>query len=189
MSVEQYKEASGLNGTEIVERKRKTRNMILIMGLLILLLIGGAFSAGRLFGNKAQVTEGQGGEVFKVDDDTMVGSGVMLKPDSRLPADPPTASGMLHHREDNTLYISQFPMTTGTVYLDQVDEWPIVEVVVTSDTQVYKDVTDISGSQAGGAIQQSVAPGSVDEIEEGSSLLAWGELHGERLIADVVQYW
>jgi hypothetical protein len=163
--------------------------MPVILGLLILLLIGATFSAGRLFGNGRQTVEDQDSELFESDDGTIVGTGVKLNPDKRLPADQPTASGQLHHRRDNALYLSQFPKTAGTVYLDQVDEWPIVEVVVTSDTMVYRDVTDLSSSHEGGSVQQVVAPSSADEIDEGSSLLVWGELRGERLIADVIQYW
>jgi hypothetical protein len=39
-----------------------------------------------------------------------------------------------------------------------------------------------------GTIQQVVNPGSVEELGKNSSLSAWGEKRGDRLIADVVLY-
>lgn len=162
---------------------------VLILGFLSLLVIAAAFTAGRLLGEDTPVGDPQESEfIVSEDGERAVGMGVSLEPDARLPDGEPAASGPLHHRQDNSLFISQFPMTGGAVYLDTVDEWPVVEVLVTKDTLVYKDVTDFSGSVGGGSLQQKVAPGSVDEIRGGSTIVVWGEMRGERLVADVVQY-
>ncbi len=68
---------------------------------------------------------------------------------------------------------------------------PVVEVVVTPQTTVYRDVTmDQYSSQppAGQKIQQVVVKGSLDEISQYSSLQVWGRKTGDRFIADVLVY-
>jgi hypothetical protein len=64
------------------------------------------------------------------------------------------------------------------------------EIVVTKDTQVYRDVTAPNPSEPtqDGAIQQKVEPGSLDEIGENSTVMAWGERRGERLVARALMY-
>lgn len=183
------KESSGLNELATEQKNGRRKKLVMTLGLLSILFIAAAFTAGRLFGDELNIPETQESKFISSEDGSQVmGSGVRLKPDAILPDQPPTTSGRFHHREDNSLFISQFPMTGGTVYLDSVDEWPIVEIVVTKDTRVYKDITDLSGSIGGGEVQQEVTPGSSEEICENNMLIAWGELRGERLIAEVIQY-
>lgn len=180
---------AGGNGEAMETAPRTRLKGAMILGLVSALIIVAAFTAGRLLGEDPQVGEPQESEfVVSKDGDQAVGMGVMLEPDARLPDGEPAASGQFHHRQDNTLFISQFPMTSGVVYLDTVEEWPVVEVLVTKDTLVFKDVTDFSSSTGGGPVQQEVAPGLIDEIREGSTVMVWGEMRGERLIAEVVQY-
>lgn len=180
---------SGLTEITNEEEKGRRKRLVMTLGLLSILFVTAAFTAGRLLGDDLNIAESQDNEFIRSEDGSQVmGSGVRLKPDAILPDQPPTTSGRFHHREDNSLFISQFPMTGGIVYLDSVDEWPIVEIVVTKDTRVYKDVTDLSGSFGGGEVQQEVSQGSIEEIGENGMLIAWGELRGERLIADVIQY-
>lgn len=183
------KDRSDLSEIATEEEKEKRKRTVIIVFLLSILIIAAAFTAGRLLGDDLNVAESPENEFIRSEDGNQVmGSGVKLKPDEILPNQPPTTSGRFHHREDNSLFISQFPMTGEIVYLDSVDEWPIVEIVLTKDTLVYMDVTDLSGSFAGGEVQQEVTQGSIDEIGENSMLIAWGELRGERLVADVIQY-
>ncbi len=66
-----------------------------------------------------------------------------------------------------------------------------LEVVVTSETTVYKDVTEppeVNALPSDGKIHQKVAPGSLDEIGSHSFISAWGERRGDRLIAKVLMY-
>jgi hypothetical protein len=65
-------------------------------------------------------------------------------------------------------------------------EGALMEVVVTSQTKIYKDVTSRQfGGPApeGGKVQQIVEPGSLDEIGQDSSITVWGKKTGERFIA------
>ena len=66
-----------------------------------------------------------------------------------------------------------------------------VEVVITSDTIIYKDVPPMPAGGpplGGGKMQQKVEPGSLDEIGGNSFVIAWGEKRGDRLIARVLLY-
>ncbi len=67
---------------------------------------------------------------------------------------------------------------------------PVVEVVVTNQTAVYKDTTDMNLGLTSGEeqIQQTVAPGSLDEIGQDSMVSVWGRKSGDRLIAEVLVY-
>jgi hypothetical protein len=183
------KDRVGVKETVTEDTRGSWIKRVLIFGTLSILFSAAVFTTGRLLGDDLQADEPQDKEfVFSEDGNQVMGSGVQLEPDESLPDQQPTASGQLHHREDNSLFISQFPMTTEIVYLDSVDEWAIVEIVLTKDTRVYKDVTDFSKSFGGGTVQQEVVQGSIDEISGNSMVLAWGELRGERLVAEVIQY-
>ena len=74
------------------------------------------------------------------------------------------------------------------VVLDNIDEYPLLEIVITRKTVIYKDVTEFSGTYHDGAVQQSVILGHAEEIAEGTPVLVWGEKHGDRIIAEVLQY-
>ncbi len=69
---------------------------------------------------------------------------------------------------------------------------PTVEVVVTPQTTVYRDVTmrQFNDHPASGSIklQQVVEPSSLDEIGQDSFVTAWGKKTGDRIIADVLVY-
>ncbi len=68
---------------------------------------------------------------------------------------------------------------------------PVVEVVVTTQTIIYKDTTQqqFNGrSPHEGEIQQVVEPGTVDEMAQLSMITVWGRKSGDRYIADVLVY-
>jgi hypothetical protein len=61
--------------------------------------------------------------------------------------------------------------------------------VVTQDTRVYRETTQLDPSQPpSGAIQQTVAPGSVDELSGDTMVIVWGRRTGDRVIAEVLMY-
>jgi hypothetical protein len=72
---------------------------------------------------------------------------------------------------------------------------PEIEVVVTRDTVIYSDETDIHGGELGSresgekTIQQVIKPvDSLDEIGPNTELQVWGERRGDRLVAEVLVY-
>jgi hypothetical protein len=64
-----------------------------------------------------------------------------------------------------------------------------VEVVVTKETRLYKDVTAfqmVQGDAPPDQIEQKIVPATLDELKGQVLIVAWGERKGDRLIAEVV---
>lgn len=176
----------------------KPRRTKLIVGVVavVVLLAGAAFVGGRLLNNGPAQAGGPGGLVMKGGPGGG-GISVQIVPAKELPQSSPDATGLFASRKDNSLFV-----TIGNKFMVQVDKSGAVntqtdsngqqlEIVVTSDTVVYKDATDMGNMQAppaDGKVQQQVAPGSLDEIGQNSFVSAWGERRGDRVIAKVLMY-
>ncbi len=167
--------------------KANRMKWILMFGLITALLGGAAFTAGHLLGGELPVLENPDQGLIKSDDGTMTGLGVRLLPDERLPDRPPVTSGQFDSLKDNSLFIHQFP-SSGMVVIAEVDEYPLVEILVRKDTLIYKDVTDLSNVNQGGVVQQVLTISSIEDIPNDSSIIVWGEKSGDRIIAEVIQY-
>jgi hypothetical protein len=65
-----------------------------------------------------------------------------------------------------------------------------VEVVVTSATRIYKDVTEFPAPVNGEIhnVQQAAAEGTLDDLNTQTFLSVWGRRSGDRIIADVLFY-
>jgi hypothetical protein len=102
---------------------------------------------------------------------------------------------MFVERKDNSIFIG-----TGDVNViveAQPDEepqmdanfsGPKVEVVISSDTVVYKDTTELDPENPGAQVQQTVELSTIDDITEQSSITVWGRKAGDRIIADVIVF-
>jgi len=80
---------------------------------------------------------------------------------------------------------------SGEVETSSSHDGPTVEVVVTSQTKVYKDVTmkQFNGPPPQGQkIQQVVEEGSLDEVGQDSLVIVWGKKTGDRFIAEILVY-
>ena len=166
------------------------------LAVLALLLAGAAFVGGRLLNQTAP----SGGLV----PGGAAASGkqaihLEVVPASELPAAAPDAIGPFVKRRDNSLFVairSKFMILTnkdGSVRTDGMDSGQRLEVVVTTDTTLYKDVTGDQSPRnapppADGKIQQIVVAGALDEIGTNSFVSAWGERRGDRVVAKVVVY-
>jgi hypothetical protein len=64
------------------------------------------------------------------------------------------------------------------------------KVAVTDATKIYKDTTPSIDPSKGGmhTLQQTVAAGSLDDLNEHSMVTVWGHQDGDQLIADVIFY-
>ncbi len=179
---------------------RKSKRTGLIVGgviALIMLLSGAAFVGGRLLNNQPAQTMGQGGLMIKGGPGSEQSVPVQIEPSKDLPNTAPDVRGLFSERKDNSIFV-----TIGDRFMVQVDQNGTVktqtdgngdklEVVVTSDTTIYKDATQLPEPGAppnGGKVQQQVAKGSLDEIGSNSFISAWGERRGDRLIARVLLY-
>lgn len=190
-----------------------TRWIILGIGL-VLLLAGGAY-----FGAQALASQGTGEETavsFPNTNDGLSGlvmdqgegqspeegtSGQMMEiaveNAAELPDRDPDASGIVLQREDDTFLIGTGEPKISVAMNDDgtpnisIDgtEGPAVEVVITRDTQLFEDATDVTALFSGESdtFQQEVEQiDSLDDVAENATMLVWGPKRGERIVADVV---
>ncbi len=129
---------------------------------------------------------------------------VSIEPATELPDTPSEASGVFSRREDNSIFVG-----TGSIELDvevhQVEggaiepvvtlstSGPVVEAVVTRDTILYRDETDIPGFSDGKGgevtVQQVLEPvDSLDELRPNTEVQVWGRRSGDRVIAEILVY-
>ena len=128
-----------------------------------------------------------------------------ILPAPELPDEPSAAFGILASREDNTLLVG-----TGNIDLEvdiEVDpetgqestnlipstDGPQLEVVLTPDTIIYRDVTDLSippeeESGEREIVQQVRLVNSSDDVTGNLELEIWGERRGDRIVATVLVY-
>lgn len=149
------------------------KRILTISGIvaLALLLAGATFVGGRLL-------SGQG---------MPVGSLSELRdiPATEVPQTPAELVGWFDHRQDQGIFVrrdDKASQATSTI---------AYEVVVTSQTKIYQDMTEQQYNDeqlTGQARQQVVEPGSLDGIGQGSLILVWGTKTGDRILADVLIY-
>ena len=180
---------------------------------IIVLLVGGAYTAVRLLtpgdaGEETAVASG-GGRVLQSVSSQNGGPPVAVQttilPAPELPDEPSAAFGILQSREDNTLIVG-----TGNIDLEvdvevnpdtgrestsliPTTDGPVLEVVLTPDTIIYRDVTDLNlpPHQESGEreiVQQVRLVTSSDDVTGNLELEIWGERRGDRIVATVLVY-
>jgi len=168
------------------------KKRILILGGIVvstLLLVSAAYVGGRLL-NGQGLLEG-GPNIFRRDGGRQQRMNVDdIKRAKELPQTPANARGLFDHRQDNSIFVGTGNVSVGVttdehgnvVKTEAEHTGPVVEVVVTSQTVIYENVTPE------GQIQQVVEPGSLDGLGEASTIMVWGRETGDRIIADVLVY-
>lgn len=183
---------------------RKSRRPYVIGGIvaLVLLLAGAAFVGGRLLngqglpglslgepGGPGLTIGGPGGKMVKLD----------IQPAKELPQTEADVQGIFGSRQNNSIFIGTGRVTmsvkkdaqSGKVETASDHDGPTVEVVITNQTTIYKDVTmnQFNGPPPDGQkIQQVLESGSLDDIGQSSMLTVWGRKTGDRFIAEIVVY-
>jgi hypothetical protein len=172
-------------------RGSKRKGILIGVGIavLVLLLAAAAFVGGRLLNG-----EGIPGLLSRG-----VHSPDLIKlPAKELPQTPADVNGIFDHRQDKSIFVGTGHITgskgqdsSGNVHISLSHDGPVIEVVVTTQTIIYKDTTQqqFNGRPPHqGQIQQVVEPGSVDEMGQLSMITVWGRKTGDRYIADVLVY-
>jgi hypothetical protein len=205
---------------DLPARKSKAPLYIGLGLMLVIALVGAAFIGGRLLNQRAAAAGpenivGPDGAVNSVGPSAGGGNGpsisssggpggdmmsiqIQVTPAPELPQLPPEVTGIFASREDNRLFLSTGNMgisissTDGSApqMAQSTPSGPQVEVVVTQDTKIYRDVTqppDPSQSSSS-VLQQTVVPGSVEDLTSNTSVVVWGRRTGDRVIADVLLY-
>jgi hypothetical protein len=183
----------------------KMKRSLLIAGslLLLMLLAGTTIMAGRLTQSAAQA-QGQapagGGPVIVLDD----GAGpvrITFAEPSELPATAMAALGLFLRRQDNSLFLGTGELTVAVEVVNDESSvsashnGPEVEVVVTGDTLLYEDTTELpiispeDVKQGEMVVQRTVKPvDSLAGLGENMVVRVWGEKRGDRVVADVLVY-
>lgn len=152
--------------------------MILVMGVLVLVVGATAFMAGRFLNQRI----------------SPVGSvSVSINPATELPATQPDATGPFIERRDNSIIVETKSLQTGGAVSSsdtKSQSGPHVEVVITSETMIYRETTQLSEPLSGGhqTIQQTVEEATLHDLGPESVLMVWGRRSGDRIIAEVLMY-
>lgn len=126
--------------------------------------------------------------------ETVSGQGVTIDTISaaQMPATDPDVAGLFVNREDNRVFVGT-GMMSGVRTAD--GQWktrhdgPVMEVIVTRDTKIYRDGTlvALNGEAPAGQVTQILEAISLDEVGGvNTSIAAWGERRGDRLLATVL---
>ena len=164
------------------------QNKKLVLGILVLLIVAAAaFVAGRLFSRGVGPLGlfGLAGE----------GDGISILPAEELPITPPEVEGLFVERQDNIIFVETNPPGGDGVSGSPVGMGggPKFEVVVTTETILYHDITEPPARRPSGddprELQQIVEEGTLEDLNDSQSLvMVWGRKSGERIIAEVLVY-
>jgi hypothetical protein len=177
----------------------QNKKVIVSLGILILLVGGAAFVAGKMLNNKVNPLGlfgfGDSGGVMEVSID--------LVPAAELPTTEPQIIGLFVERKDKTIVIQSTSLKTGGqgVAVHVGEEGDIspsanmnygakVEVLITNDTIIYRDTTPPGKSPSGEkvTVQQTVEESTLDDLNSQSEVIVWGRQSGDRMIAEVLVY-
>jgi len=118
-----------------------------------------------------------------------------VKPAEELPDTQPDEAGIFIERKDNSVFIGTGEVTVRAKAepgqepeVDTDFTGPKVEVVISADTVIYKETTQLDPEDPGAEVQQTVELSTIDEITEQSSITVWGRKAGDRIIADVILF-
>lgn len=194
-------------GTEELElseipNKKSSIGKWIALTVVVVLLVGAAFVAGQLlnrqqagnlpFGPGGPVLFGSGGPGIEAGGNSVH---VHVIPPDEVPKTQPDATGLFDHVENNSIFVETgvdgffISVENGNVTTSTGDgsNTQIVEVVINSETTVYKIVPP-DAPPASGEVKQKVTAGDINELGENSMVTAWGRKVGDRIIADVLLY-
>ncbi len=178
------------NSSPIPKGSKKQRILIGVgIAALVVLLAGAAYIGARLL---------SGPEIAGL---SFIGLGrreLVILPARELPTTPADVYGIFDHRQDKSIFVGTGNITgskgqdaSGNVHVTLSHSGPVVEVVVTNQTMIYRDITtqQYNGRMPHqGQVQQVVEPGTIDEMGLLSTITVWGRKTGDRTIADVLLY-
>ena len=166
------------------------QKIYVLFGLAIFLIGIAAFVAGRMLnvkiGNVPLGGPNSGRVSISINDVT---------PAPELPTTKADITGSFVTRNDNTVVVQAFSFAEGPGGVSgdspMDDNSGIrVEIVVTSKTKIYRDVTQIPAPVNGEIhnLQQAAEEGTLDDLNYETFITVWGRRSGDRIIADVLFY-
>jgi hypothetical protein len=166
------------------------RKLYISLGLAILLIGIAAFIAGRMLngqvGNVGLGGPNAGRVSISLDD---------ITPAPELPSTKADITGSFVERKDNTIVVEAVSFGTGVGGVS--GESPLdesngirVEIVITVETMIYRDVTQFPAPVNGEIhnVQQAAEEGTLDDLNSQTFVSVWGRRSGDRVVADVLFY-
>jgi hypothetical protein len=168
----------------------QNRKLYIFFGLAIILIGVAAFVGGRMLNGKigfAGLGGPNSGRVsISINDVT---------PAPELPPRRADVTGQFVERKDKTIVVQAVTFGSGVGGVSgnsPMDEnsGVKIEVVVTTETKIYKDVTQIPEPVNGEIhnLQQAADDGNLDDLNSETFVSVWGRRSGDRIIADVLFY-
>jgi hypothetical protein len=168
----------------------QNKKLYIGLGIAILLIGVAAFVAGRMINAGVGTVRPGGPNEGKVS--------ISINDITPAPELPPMQAdiiGSFVERKDNTIIVQamSFNSSVGGISGDSpLDEnsGVRVEVVVTSQTAIYKDVTQFPAPVNGEVhnVQQAADVGTLDDLNSQTFITVWGRRSGDRIVADVLFY-
>jgi hypothetical protein len=162
-----------------------------IIFIFVILLVGiAAFVGGRMLNGKIGTVSLGGPNTGRVS--ISIND---VTPAPQLPQTKADITGLFVERQDNTIIVQAVSFNSGVGGISgdsPLDENSGVrlEVVVTSATLIYKDVTEIPAPVNGEIhnMQQAADEGTLDDLNSQSFISVWGRRSGDRIVAEVLFY-
>lgn len=165
----------------------QNRKQYIVLGVAIVVVGIAAFMAGRML-NRGVNPLGLFGFAGE-------GDGISILPAEQLPKMQPAVEGLYVGRQDNIIFVQTNPPGGDGVSGAPVGMGggPKFEVVVTTETILYHDITEPPARRPSGddprELQQIVEEGTLDDLNDSQSLvMVWGRKSGDRIIAEVLLY-
>ena len=168
----------------------QTKRLYISLGIAILVIVIAAFVAGRMIngrvGNVGFGGPNAGRVSISLND---------ITPAPELPSTKADVTGSFVERKDNTIFLQAVSFGTGVGGV--LEESPMdensgirVEIVITGETLIYRDVTQFPAPVNGEIhnVQQAAEEGTLDDLNSQTFVSVWGRRSGDRVIADVLFY-
>ncbi len=172
----------------------QNKKLIIIVAIAFVIVAVAAFLGGRLLTFQA----GPLG-LIPAGPDGKISVRIQRTPAPELPAARADLTGLFISRDNNTILLQSMNgmlvkviKENDSVSVSPADgsDGPKVEVVITGETKIWHDTTQISGPPGSGevGVQQTVEDGTLDDLNQQSMLMVWGRKNGDRIIADAISY-
>jgi hypothetical protein len=182
----------------------RSKKWFIIGGALVVFLALAAFLGARLLKPKMQAGPGGGGGIYLSSKGGPGGGAksvsIHMIPAKELPQTKSSTSGLFVRRQDQSIFIGTGRISmmisksaNGSSTPSGSYDGPVVEVVITHDTQVFQDITDMNPgniADKGGTanVQQIVKPGLLEDIGANSMVEVWGDKQGDRYVASTITF-
>ena len=181
---------------------KKSKLPYVIGALLIVVLAAATFVAGKYLNrggsNSSNGPMGGSGPSLSMGGgpDGAQSFRLVIEPAEELPKTEPETRGLFVERKDNSIFVGTGKVTFmasvgeggGDPVVDSDYDGDKIEVVISNDTIVYRDTTELDPEDPEATVQQTVELGTIDDITPQSSVTVWGRKAGDRIIADIIVF-